>query len=524
MKKKNIVLLVIDSLRISDISSLGLNNRDLTPNIDYLIKNSLVFKNTIANSPWTLPSHTNFFTGLYTSEHRVIGQNDRLDPKIPCVTQILKDLGYFTICLTQNPFISKVFGLTRGFDIYMEDFEDNFVQNQFLAKNSLSFLQILNKLNNSLPVLSSSLMTLFDKFTMFFSKIETQIKKRSANLESYIKENSINDIEKLEPILNRIKDNKPFYLFINLMDTHYPYMPPMEYLKKFNITNNDFRIVHDFYLNPSEMIIKINSGIKTFKEIEKKTLKKFYSAAVNYVDYVIGKFTNILENLENFKSKDTIFILISDHGEHLGYKDLWTHHYSVYQELLKVPVIIYNKDLFERKIISQEVELKNLFHTIISLALNNENKKNRNLLFQYDEKLSYLYQLDKKSFPDFIYGEYLFPIVFLNLIKRITNKAPKKKYFGNIRFLKNKQYKFLSFEKGLDELYYIQSDPNEKNNIIDNKHEITNSMKEKINSINNRFKEKKTVKFIMIQYEKRIIKKAIDKIIKKSLIRFFSRS
>lgn len=514
MKSKNIILLVADSLRIDRISSLS-SIKGITPNIDNLVKNSLVFKNCIANSPWTLPSHACFFTGLYASEHKVVSQKDRLNPKIPCLSEILKNLGYFNICLTQNPFISKVFGLTRGFDICLEKYDNRFSNNKLIVKQNFSFLQFMEKIKDFSPNLYHAIMILYNQILMTYKKFQNHVLRDKNNLSSYIKRNSINDINSLENILKTNKKNFPFYLFINLMDTHYPYASPNEFLKKFNIKEDDFKIIKEFYSDPPNKILKLNLGLKRFKKIEKEILNKFYNASVNFFDYIIKKLLELLERLEIID--DTILILISDHGELLGDKNLWTHHFSVYDELLKVPVIIYNTNLFPKKIISNRVELKNLFHTIISMALMDKNNDNYNL-YHYNKELSYLNQIKNNNFPEFIYGEYLIPIIFPNYAVNIAKGAPNEKNFGNIRFLKNNHYKYIFFSKGVDELYNTQLDPNETKNIITEKKQMVYSLKKRLRSIYISFKEDNSVKSIMKQKESQIIQNTVKKLIRNGKI------
>ena len=118
MKKNNIVLIVLDTLRADRILA-EFQNRNLTPNIKELLKNSIYFKNCISNSTWTLPSHISMFTGLYETQNELLSRNIyKLSKKLPVLTEILRDLGYMTSCYTENPWISEKTGLSRGFDIY----------------------------------------------------------------------------------------------------------------------------------------------------------------------------------------------------------------------------------------------------------------------------------------------------------------------------------------------------------------------------------------------------------------------
>jgi arylsulfatase A-like enzyme len=489
------------------------NKRKLTPNIDKLIKNSLVFDNCITNSPWTLPSHANFFTGLYSSEHKVTSVGSSLDPKIPTLAEILKNLGYLTIGLTQNIFISKFFGLSKGFDIFYSNYEEKVSPNPFVYKIHRTIARNIDNIENFSPLLSSILKGIYNKIVITLNQSMLS-KSDKINLEYFIKEDSINDINNLEDSLKRNKDKQPFYLFINFMDTHYPYAPPKEYLEKYNINNQDFELIKNFYLNTLDVFTALNLGIRPFLEKEKNSLNKFYDSSVDFLDMIVSKLLEALERLEILE--DTILIIISDHGEFLGNKNFWTHHYSVYEELLQVPVIIYNKNMFKNNIISNQVELKNLYHTIISMALHNGEKNNQ--IISYNEKLSYLYHMENNNYPKYIYGEYLIPRDLYRYGLKYSKNAPNAKYLGNIRFLRTSEMKFIHFGMGKNEIYEIKSDPKEENNLIGEKSKIAKEMEKRMKDIIKTFKRGESVVSIHKKREEKIIREAVHKVIKDKLV------
>ena len=116
MTPPNIIFIVLDTLRGDRVFS-NYKNIELTSNLKKLLENSLYFENCYANAPWTLPSHMNMFTGLYQTQTSLVkNELEKLSNKIPILTEILREMGYTTFCFTENAFISKTYGLTRGFD------------------------------------------------------------------------------------------------------------------------------------------------------------------------------------------------------------------------------------------------------------------------------------------------------------------------------------------------------------------------------------------------------------------------
>ena len=120
----NVILISLDTLRAGHLGAYGYF-RNTSPKIDMLAKNGTLFKNTITQSPWTLPSHMSMFTSLYPSELGYSIMN-RIQKKVKIfrdattLAEILKENGYLTAGLTGGANVSKVFGFNQGFSFYNE--------------------------------------------------------------------------------------------------------------------------------------------------------------------------------------------------------------------------------------------------------------------------------------------------------------------------------------------------------------------------------------------------------------------
>jgi len=303
---------------------------ELTPNIKELLKHSIYFENCIANSTWTVPSHISMFTGLYESQNEFLSKDTRkISPKIPVLSEILGELGYTTLCYTENPWINKKTGLSRGFDIIFERI------NSIIRDKYLNYLHsiITNKIKNRIfktlwGVLKRSYEYFKHKFT--WKRIIFQQNK-----------NSLIEIEKFyQKNLEKIS-KKPMFLFFNIMATHSPYFSTKNILEKFGISIEDFRAIKDLILYPIENFLKINLDLKNLGSQKSNVLKKFYNTSVFYSDFIVRK---ILSRLRILGLLENSFIIItSDHGELLCDKSdhyYWTHgvFHSVYDSLIKIPL------------------------------------------------------------------------------------------------------------------------------------------------------------------------------------------
>ncbi len=120
----NIILITIDTTRADRMGFLG-SKRGLTPNLDILAKQSVVFARAYAQVPLTTPSHAAILTGTYPQFSRVEDLGARLRPEIPYLPDLLHGHGYKTAAFVGAEILDPVStapGFERGFDVYDADF------------------------------------------------------------------------------------------------------------------------------------------------------------------------------------------------------------------------------------------------------------------------------------------------------------------------------------------------------------------------------------------------------------------
>src|SRR3972149_8651863 len=115
----NIIIIILDTARAQSFSCYGYK-RKTTPNIDRIAQGAVLFENAISPSPWTLPAHASIFTGMYPSRHGCHERHKFLNRNLPTLPEILKNIGYRTIGISNNSWISKNFGFDRGFDSFIK--------------------------------------------------------------------------------------------------------------------------------------------------------------------------------------------------------------------------------------------------------------------------------------------------------------------------------------------------------------------------------------------------------------------
>lgn len=129
-EQKNLLIIGFDALAAKNLGCFGYS-RGISPNIDNFAKSSVIFKNAVSASSWTLPSFMSWFTSLYPSQHTLTNKYSKLTDteevlaKLPdnirTLAQVLKENGYATAAFTGDAGVTGHFGYSRGFDIYYDN-------------------------------------------------------------------------------------------------------------------------------------------------------------------------------------------------------------------------------------------------------------------------------------------------------------------------------------------------------------------------------------------------------------------
>ena len=117
----NVILITLDTTRADRMGFLG-SKRGLTPNLDAMAKQSVVFSRAYSHVPITTASHTTILTGTYPQFNHVNDFGIPISPKLPYLPDLLHQHGYhtgaFVGSLILDPLDGTAPGFDRGFDIY----------------------------------------------------------------------------------------------------------------------------------------------------------------------------------------------------------------------------------------------------------------------------------------------------------------------------------------------------------------------------------------------------------------------
>lgn len=438
----NVIMILIDALRADHLSLNGYK-RKTSPNIDEIANENVFFCNGITAIPSTTPSIASIMTGLYPHSHGLrFVHRQKLNSKITTLPEILQAHNYRTIGYDLG---SIGDGLEKGFDAF-----------------SLLSWRILNKIKR---IITKSInwnrrIEEAEEVTVFAKK---QIKKHKG---------------------------EKFFLYLNYPDLHWPYKPPKPFCEMFD---PDYKGEHLF----NDWDNKIERGDMIFNN----TLPKeeiyhaiaHYDGTIRFIDIQIGQ---IIKYLEEIKLIDKTLILITaDHGESLGEHNLYFQHtLSLYDEGIRVPLIISSPTIKQPKKIETQVQSTDIMPTILEIL-----------------GIPLIENIDGKSLVPLIKGEkfdrkYSFAENG-ELLFQQNNRSFFRGIKGKWRMIRTNEWKLIYIphpENDIFELYNLKKDPKETINLIGKEPEIAKELKEELFKWMNSSKEDKDID--LTEKSKKILK------------------
>jgi len=136
-KRPNVLLYLIDTLRADRVGAYG-STRGLTPRIDALARQGIVFERTTAASSWTRPATATILTGLPPAVHGANRLDRRLPPAVATLAEVLRDAGYRTAGFSANAHVTEASGFAQGFERF--EFLDELARGEALGRRALAWL------------------------------------------------------------------------------------------------------------------------------------------------------------------------------------------------------------------------------------------------------------------------------------------------------------------------------------------------------------------------------------------------
>jgi len=411
----NVILIVMDTVRADHLSAYGYE-RETSPFLEQLANEGVLFENAIAPSSNSLPSHASIFTGQYVNEHGIDWSNPMGYKKFVAAVlpEELEALGYRTGGFSANLYwVTRGYGFDRGF-IHFEDY------NQTIES----------------AVFSPFYGRLFERFVLRPLGSNGALTRRWAD--------EINDsvIAWLDKDLER-----PFFIFINYIDAHEPYVPPQPFRSKFSNQPSPGGILD----------CDIGKCDRTLTQADRQSEMDAYDGAIAFLDEQIQQLFSGLERLG--KLDNTLVMIVSDHGEGFNEHGMYLHQHSLYREAIRVPLILWWKEMLPAgKHIFTPVSIAGIPSTVMSLL--DMNSQSEHSVFSFAEL--WKETGSAKSWE---------PV--LSNMGPDTQINPNRTDNGWINSLVDGSKHYLEFEYQPEELFDWNSDPLESNNLANQTAQVT---------------------------------------------------
>jgi len=318
--RPNIIVILVDTLRADHLGVYGHPGR-ISPRLDKVAEESIVFDHCYAQAPWTPPSMGTLFTSLYPETHGLhrFKKNQFLDPEsgrlratvLPdeavTLAEALRDAGYRTAGFVANPWLHSEWGLGQGFDHYDDSRTGNNIAAPALIAGAKKWLQ-------------------------------------------------------------EQPGDQPFFLYLHFMDVHGPYVAPERdfwLLWKLKEEAEPRELLEDE--RPGEQLGLHPTWVGEKLRTRRDYWRTRYAAGVRAFDRRIA---TLLKDLDQTGVLDRSYLVVtSDHGEELFEHEGWGHGKNLHEYQLRVPLIVRPPAARAgARRVAAPVRLIDLMPTLLSLA------------------------------------------------------------------------------------------------------------------------------------------------------------
>ena len=429
-KQPNILYIMVDQLAAAALPCYG-HSIVKAPNISALAEQGVVFEDAYCNSPLCAPSRFSMMAGQLASRIGAYDNAAHFSADVPTMAHYLRAAGYATTLSGKMHFVGP--DQRHGFeerlttDIYPSDYGwtpdwGNFAERPTWYHNMLSVVQA--------GVCETSNQLDFDE---------------------EVAHQTVRKIQRLA----READERPFFLLASFTHPHDPFAITQEYWDRYSDDEIDLPTVAQIpYENLDAHSKRLHhvSAMSDYAQTEERirASRHAYYAMISYIDDKVGQ---ILDALDKSGLRDeTIIAFAADHGEMLGERGMW-YKMSFFDWSARVPMIFHAPDRFAPNRVKEPASLVDLLPTFVDIATKKDDEVD-----------------DEPMYADPIDGASLLP-----LLEQTRNERERSVYgellgegaIAPLLMIRRGQYKYIYSEPDPEQLYDVESDPHELENLAE---------------------------------------------------------
>lgn len=442
--KPNVLFISVDDW--NDWIGAHGNNQAKTPNLDRLAARGVVFRNAHASAVYCAPSRTSLMTGL--NPHTTGSYHDQPHfapgnhPDIKDLPMWFRENGYFTAGG------GKIYHHMPGF-IDRRGWDEYFHWSEHGKKKGWH----LNSWGEGAPLPAEIPASPIAKY-LYQKELERNPGKVAKKLNSHMEWGALrNDQEeKMADTIcanwaaKRITDykgDKPFFIAFGSYAPHKPNFVPQKYFDMYPIESVQLPEIVEGDIDDLPRNLRNRSkGRAAHVDAPMRDLKcrkqavQGYLAALSYADAMVGRVLDALEKSPH--ANNTVIVLWSDNGYHLGEKGAWAKH-TLWERTSNVPFIWAGPGIAKGATVDTTVSLLDTYPTLLGLCGLPKNPDN--------EGVSLVSVLAKPE-----------------TAKDRTVLQGDRDQFALI----NKQWRYIRTLGGEQQLYKVDTDPGEHHNLAQN--------------------------------------------------------
>jgi len=366
----NVIVIVADQMRRSAMSFWntseyqgmlnGVSDPVVTPTLDELANQGVVFNQAIANFPLCSPFRGMLMSGMYPNNNGVNNntRNDRpmtgLKLDIDTLTEVFKESGYNTALFGKGHWHNNLplfdeagvyQGTTEapgGHFLAITDY-DTYIPPGEARQGIEYWYQSIGHVHNHPVVYSndSDVTGGIKDGTPYYPKQYSAVNQADVLID-YIKNSR-----------GQRDSTKPFSLLWTMDPPHNPYE---------DITDTDEEIFNQFYKTPTiqELLNRPNVGVDKAKKYY-----RIYFSMITLIDREIGRVMKVLE--QEGIAENTLVVFTADHGEMMGSHSLMAKN-TYYEESLGIPLIMSLPNKLQHRVDDLLINVPDFMPTILGLA------------------------------------------------------------------------------------------------------------------------------------------------------------
>ena len=306
--RPNIIWLTLDSVR-QDHTTMGGYERETTPRIQEIADASdgVAFSSCFSHARASATSIPSILSGTNPSRHGTYYEGSKAFPdELPLASELLSDVGYNTVGVSNNEYAGSLTNTDRGFD--------EFTLLGSSPGEILDSAGVWNVLKYAANIRSHSVGFSTDTHAHSGAYLLTEIAKRELRQAA-----------------------EPLFMYVHYNEPHRAYYPPLPYLDRYT---EDLPMsgaeAAEIAMEVHHNLIETVANGCDLTEKEWAALRAMYDAEIAYTDDRVGALYDHLQA----ELGETIVVITADHGELFGEDDMLAHKYSMHNAVLAVPMVV----------------------------------------------------------------------------------------------------------------------------------------------------------------------------------------